>query len=174
MTRHLRYVLAVGVIAIAVTTVSRGGIKAADTEALQAKHRTEIEALMWRYVRALDSLDADAYASVYTEDGEFLAGPTPTKGTAALKKMVVGIKANQAARREKGEVIGPMYHVILNHRVEFVGDDQARYHAYWMTMFGPAKQGDQPRVAAVGQSVDALVRVNGKWLIKSRNVRATS
>jgi hypothetical protein len=25
----------------------------------------------------------------------------------------------------------------------------------------------------VGQSVDALVRVNGKWLIKSRNVRAT-
>ena len=172
--RHLRYLLGVAVVALAVMMVGKSGINAADTETLQAKHRTEIEALMWRYVRALDSLDADAYASVYTEDGEFIAGATPTKGTAALKKMVANVKADQAARREKGEPIGPMYHVILNHRVEFVADDQARFHAYWMTMFGPAKQGDQPRVAAVGQSVDTLVRVNGRWLIKSRNVRATS
>jgi hypothetical protein len=27
-----------------------------------------------------------------------------------------------------------------------------------------------PRVAGVGRSIDELERVNGKWLIKSRNV----
>lgn len=171
--RYLSYVLGLALVAMVALVVGRDGVKAADSEALQAKHRAEIETLMWRYVRALDTLDPDAYAAAYTEDGEFLAGPTPTKGTSALKKMVADLKAGQAARREKGEAIGPMYHVITNSRVEFIGSDQARYHAYFMTVFGPAKQGDQPRVAAVGQSVDALVRVNGKWLIKSRNVRAT-
>jgi hypothetical protein len=35
--------------------------------------------------------------------------------------MVADIKAGQAARREKGEVIGPMYHVITNETVAFMG-----------------------------------------------------
>jgi hypothetical protein len=38
-----------------------------------------------------------------------------------------------------------------------------------MTMFGPAGQ-SQPRVAAVGHGIDQLVKVNSRWLIKSRNV----
>jgi hypothetical protein len=169
--RHLRFV---SVAAIAITMAVLAGripMNAADPELQQTKDRTEIQALMWRYVRALDSLDPDGYAAAYTEDGEFGAGANPTKGAAALKKMVADIKTSQAARKEKGEAIGPMYHVITNDFLEFTGKDQARYNAYWMTMFGPAKQGDQPRVAAVGRSVDHLVRVNGKWLIKSRNVR---
>jgi hypothetical protein len=37
-------------------------------------------------------------------------------------------------------------------------------------MFGPSAQDQPPRVAAVGRSVDMLVRVNGKWLIQSRDV----
>ena len=34
----------------------------------EAQDRAAIEALMWRYVRALDSLDPDGYAAVFTED----------------------------------------------------------------------------------------------------------
>ncbi len=33
--------------------------------------REQIEHLMWRYTRALDSFDPDAYEAVFTEDGSF-------------------------------------------------------------------------------------------------------
>jgi SnoaL-like protein len=143
-------------------------LRAADSDVVQQmKDRTEIEALMWRYVRALDNLDADAYASVYTPDGEFGSGANATKGTSALKKMVSDLKSNREKREKAGEMSPPMYHVITNDYLEFVGKDQARYHSYWMTVFGAV---GQPRVAAAGHGIDQLVKVNSKWLIKSRNV----
>jgi hypothetical protein len=146
-------------------------LRASDADAVQQmKDRAEIEALMWRYVRALDNQDADAYVSLYTPDGEFRAGPNPTKGTAALKKMVADIKNGRVEREKAGEMPAPMYHVITNDYLEFVGKDQARYHSYWMTVFGAVGRGGQPRVAAAGHGVDLLVKVNSKWLIKSRNV----
>jgi uncharacterized protein (TIGR02246 family) len=173
--RTLRVALAVAVTAGLMTFSARTPAGASDADVLQqAKDRQEIEALMWRYVRALDTLDPDAYASVFTEDGEFVSGGNPTKGTAALKKMVADLKAGQAARREKGEAVPAMYHVITNATLELVSKDEARYHTYWMTVFEGTGPGTQPRVAAVGRGVDQLVRVNGKWRIKSRNVRPTT
>jgi hypothetical protein len=146
-------------------------VTAADADIVQQmKDRAEIEGLMWRYVRALDNLDADAYANNYTADGEFIAGGAPTKGAAALRKMVADLKSDRAEREKKGEMPAPMYHVITNDYLEFAGKDQARYHSYWMTVFGAAGRGGQPRVAAAGHGVDQLVKINGKWLIKSRNV----
>jgi hypothetical protein len=58
----------------------------------EAQDRTAIEALMWRYVRALDSMDADGYAAVFTEDGSFGSGNTQRKGRADLKAMVADLK----------------------------------------------------------------------------------
>ena len=50
-----------------------GAAIASDADVLQqAKDRAEIEHLMWRYARALDTFDEEAYASVYTEDGQFV------------------------------------------------------------------------------------------------------
>jgi hypothetical protein len=63
-----------------------------------------------------------------------------------------------------------MYHVIFNHTLEFIDRDHARYDAYWSTMFASSGQEQPPRVAAVGRSVDMLVRINGKWLIQTRDV----
>jgi hypothetical protein len=60
--------------------------------------------------------------------------------------------------------------VIFNHTIELIDRDHARYDAYWSTMFGAAGESTPLRVAAVGRSVDMLVRVNGKWLIQSRDV----
>jgi uncharacterized protein (TIGR02246 family) len=171
----MRRWLLVVVAAVAATLgfIGRAGLTAADVDAQRAKDRAAIDDLMWRYVRALDTLDPDGYAAVFTPDGEFGSGPGATKGSAALKKMVADIKTGQAARKVKGEAIGPMYHVITNETIEFSAPDQARLNAYWMTVFGPADQNGQARVAAVGREVDVLTRVNGKWLIKTRNVRPT-
>ena len=67
-----------------------------DTSARE-QDRAEIEALMWRYTRALDTGDGTTYASTYTVDGQFVAGTNATKGREALKKMVDSLKEGQAA-----------------------------------------------------------------------------
>lgn len=135
-------------------------LETAAADEARAEDRAAIEALMWRYVRALDSFDADAYAAVFTEDGQF----GQTKGRDALKEMVRNFAQNRT------EDSPPMYHMIANSHIEFVDENSARFHSYWLTVFGPEEQGAAPRVAAAGRGVDELVRVNGEWLIRSRNV----
>ena len=145
--------------------------KSDDQVLREVRDRAEIEELMWRYTRALDSTDADAYAAVYTADGQFGAGSgTATKGHDALKKMVADLRATRVANEAKGVRNAPMYHMTANHAITFTGRDSARVDAYYLTAFGAAGQETPLRVAAVGRSVDELVRVNGKWLIRTRNV----
>lgn len=43
-------------------------------------------------------------------------------------------------------------------------------HSYWQTLFAPADPKSRPQVAAAGRGIDELVRVNGHWLIKKRDV----
>ncbi|MBF8270822.1 MAG: hypothetical protein HW386_2531 [Gammaproteobacteria bacterium] len=137
----------------------------------EGKARAEIQELMWRYVRALDTLDAEAYAQTYTEDGQFHSGPNAEKGRAALRQMIEGLRKDRADREAKGEPKSPpMYHMITNSYIELIDADHARYHSYWMTVFGAVGQDTPPRVAAAGRGVDELVRVDGKWLIKFRDV----
>ena len=83
--------------------------------------------------------------------------------------MIVDLK-NSRAEREKSEPQPAMYHMEMNTFVEFPAKDRARHHTYWQTVFGAVGRGGQVRVAAAGNAVDDLVKVNGKWLIKVRNV----
>jgi uncharacterized protein (TIGR02246 family) len=162
--------MAVAAIAGAIAWSSTG-IGAQDNTMREARDRDEIEALMWKYTRALDTADADTYASTYTENGQFSAGgANATKGRQALTKMIADIKARQTAAAAKGEAQAPMYHMTLNSRLTFIDKDHARIEAYYQTVFGAAGQGMPPRLAAAGRSVDLLVRQNGKWLIESRDV----
>ncbi len=133
----------------------------------RADDREEINALMWRYARALDTADADAYASVYTEDGQFGVGENATKGREALRNMIASFGAGRG-----GDTPAPqLYHMTADTWIEFIDDTHATHHSYWLTM--AAASGDSPaRVAAVGVGADELVKVNGQWLIKVRNVTA--
>jgi uncharacterized protein (TIGR02246 family) len=137
-----------------------------------ARDREEIDALMWHYVHALDSLDENAYAANYTPDGSFVAGKSVSQGTEALKKIITDVKKRRAEQEAKGEKPAQLYHVVTNEYVEFVDKDHARIHSYWMTLF--AGEGlNATRVAAAGRSLDELVRLNGHWLIKKRDVMPT-
>jgi hypothetical protein len=145
-------------------------VVAQDNSAQEAKDRAEIEALMWRYTRALDTGDGTTYAATYTVDGQFVAGTNATKGREALKKMVDGLRDQQAAAKAKGEARPPLYHMEANSWIEFIDKDHARYHAYYLTVSGAGGANAPPRIAAAGRSVNHLERVNGKWLIKLRDV----
>jgi hypothetical protein len=85
--------------------------------------------------------------------------------------MVADLRQRQVDAQAKGEPKRPpLYHMHANHRIEFIDKDHARFDAYYLTA-SPAGGATTPlRVAAVGRSIDELVRLNGKWLIKVRNV----
>ena len=160
-------VLAALVLSAGVTYTAQ---KTDDQVMREVRDRAEIEDLMWRYTRALDTTDGAAYAAVYTPDGQCGTGANATKGREALTKMVADLRASRVANEAKGVRNPPMYHMTANHAVTFIDRDHARVDAYYLTAFGPAGQETPLRVAAVGRSVDELVRVNGRWLIKTRNV----
>jgi hypothetical protein len=137
----------------------------------EAWDRAQIEKLMWQYVRALDSENADAYAATYTPDGQFGSGANAVKGQDALKKMISDLRQRSADTQTKtGQKPAPMYHMLLNSELVFPDKDHAHMEAYWMTVFGQAGPNVPVRVAAAGREVDELVRVNGQWLIKTRDV----
>lgn len=137
----------------------------------EGQDRAQIEKLMWQYVRALDTGNADAYAAVYTPDGEFRGGANAVKGRDALKKMINDFRDRTTQNEAKtGEKRPPIYHVITNTYLEFLDKDHARLQGYWMTVFGAAGEKTPSRVAGAGREIDELVRINGQWLIKVRDV----
>ncbi len=140
----------------------------------EAQDRAEIEGLMWHYVRALDTHDAEAYAKVYAEDGVFQSGTNVTKGRAALKKLIEDGQKAAAERAAKGEARPQMYHVATNVYVELVDESHARYHAYWQGVFESGGPNQSARVGSAGHELSSLVRVNGKWLIEKRDVAPTA
>ena len=132
----------------------------------EMRDRVKIEQLMWDYVRAIDGFNADAYAKVFTPDGAF----NNVKGSAALSKMVTDLKADQDARRAKGENIPAMHHMMSNQTSSFTDANHARVQYYWQTVFADKTRNPPPRLAAAGRGVDDVVRVGDVWLISNRNV----
>src|SRR5881392_1677674 len=115
--------IGIGIAAAVVCTVAFAStfVVGQDNSAREAKDRIEIEALMWRYARALDTGDGDAYAATYTVDGQFGTGANATKGREALKKLAGGVREQQAAAKAKGEPARPpMYHMEANTWIEFI------------------------------------------------------
>jgi uncharacterized protein (TIGR02246 family) len=163
---------------VALTTLGLASVAAADDADVlrEARDRAEIEALMWRYARALDTGNAEAYAATYTEDGQFGTGANATKGREALKAMVGGTGAAPAGGAPRPQ----LYHMTANHYIEFIDADHARIHAYYITAAGASGTGGAggaggeqtaPRVVAVGRSIDTLVRTSDGWRIQIRDVQ---
>jgi hypothetical protein len=107
---------------------------------------------------------------MYTPDGQFVAGANATKGHDALRKMIADLRQRATEARAKGEPRPPMYHMTANERITFSDTDHARIEAYYITATAAAGANTPLRVVGVGRSVDDLVRVNGRWLIRTRNV----
>jgi uncharacterized protein (TIGR02246 family) len=137
----------------------------AEKDSVRAQDRVAIEQLMWDYIRALDAGDAEAYANLFTPDGQFGRGATAVKGRDALKKMVSEARQKRAeAEKQSGKKAQRMYHVVTNPHIEFVDKDHARFYAYWM---GALASGG---TTSAGREVNELVRINGRWLISVRDV----
>jgi len=157
----------IGVVAVSfVVSLGYRAAQGGNDARQEAGDRVAIEKLMWQYTRALDSLNADAYAATYTPDGSFGS----VKGHDALKKMISDLRQRNAESEAKGEKRPAMYHMEMNTYIEIVDKDHARVEGYWQTVFAGQGPSVPVRVAAAGREVNELVRVNGQWLIQSRDV----
>ena len=155
-------------VAVVCAMVFASNVVIGQDNSAREKDRAEIEELMWRYARALDTGNGEAYAATYTVDGQFGTGPNATKGREALKKLA-DRPANPEAKGDQ-PARPPLYHMEANTWIEFIDKDHARYHAYYLTVSGAGGENVPPRIAAAGRSVNHLERVDGKWLIKLRDV----
>ena len=130
--------------------------------------RIAVEDVMARYVWAVDSLDADGYVAVFTEDAVIDSNGALMKGHAEIRKVVTGLIERQNANRAKGLPAGRLYHVISSPRITFPKAGEALYQSYWQTM---RKDKDGRMVTGgMGRSEDHLVKRNGRWLIQFRKL----
>lgn len=141
---------------------------AAASDASRLEDRVAIEEVMARYVWAVDSLDADGYVSVFTEDAVIDSNGDIRKGHEEIRKIVTGLIERREANKARGLPTSNLYHVISNVTITFTKDDEAVHRSYWQTV--RRNKDNQYVAAAMGRSEDTLVKRNGHWLIQSRKL----
>ncbi len=132
----------------------------------ELQDRAAIQNLIVKYTIALDTRDADMYASVFAEDAEFTFGGNTYKGRAEIRKIVTGLQERAASAPADAP---KMYHALSNTYVELVNDHEAHHRSYWQTITGPSS--GPFTVGAMGVYEDALVKRNGEWLIHRRQIK---
>ena len=132
------------------------------------EERMAVQDVMARYVWAVDSLDADGYVAVFTEDAVIDANGTISKGHEQIRKIVTGLIQRRDENKAKGLPAGNLYHVVSNVRITFPKAGEALYQSYWQTV--RRDKDGRMTAAAMGRSEDRLVKRNGKWLIQKRTL----
>jgi len=130
--------------------------------------RIAVEDVMARYVWAVDSLDADGYVAVFTEDAVIDSNGNISKGHAEIRNIVTSLIKRSEDNKAKGLPPGNLHHVISNVRITFPKANEALYQSYWQTV----RRDNEGKMiaAAMGRSEDHLVKRNGKWLIQLRKL----
>jgi uncharacterized protein (TIGR02246 family) len=130
--------------------------------------RIAVEDVMARYVWAVDSLDADGYVAVFTDDAVIDSNGSLSKGHEEIRKIVTNLIQRREDNKAKGLPTANLYHVISSVRITFPKPGEALHQSYWQTV--RRDKSGQMIAAAMGRSEDRLVKRNGKWLIQWRKL----
>ena len=144
------------------------GFVAAEENLGTYKDRIAVEDVMARYVWTVDSLDADGYVAVFTEDAVIDANGNISKGLDEIRGIVAGLIKRRDENKTKGLPASNLYHVISNVRITFPKPGEALHQSYWQTVIRDKDGRMIP--AAMGRSRDLLVKIKGKWLIRERKL----
>ena len=118
----------------------------------------EIERILVDYAGLLDKRDYDAYAELFTPDGEWANAGGSRKGRAEIRDMLAVMGPAGAPNAEN-------YHLVSNPRIELDGDTASATSRYLFVMRGPE---GQPTPALAGVYRDEFVRLDGEWKIARR------
>jgi len=130
--------------------------------------RIAVEDVMARYVWAVDSLDADGYVAVFTDDAVIDSNGSISKGRDEIRKIVTSLIQRRDDNKAKGMPTANLYHVISNVRITFPKPGEAVHQSYWQTV--RRDKDGKMTAAAMGRSEDRLVMRSGRWLIQSRKL----
>jgi uncharacterized protein (TIGR02246 family) len=130
--------------------------------------RIAVEDVMARYVWAVDSLDADGYVAVFTDDATIDSNGSISKGHEEIRKIVTGLIRRRDDNKAKGLPTANLYHVISSVRITFPQPGEAVHQSYWQTV--RRDKDGRMIAAAMGRSEDRLVKRNGRWLIQWRKL----
>jgi len=118
----------------------------------------QIRQLFVHYKTVLDKQDFAAYAALFAEDGEFIAGPQQARGRAAIQALVAAMPGSLL-----GSAPGDDVHVVVNPLIELDpgNPDRARAELTWLYVVKGRDGG--PALAKLGHYEDELVREAGNW-----------
>jgi uncharacterized protein (TIGR02246 family) len=132
-----------------------------ETRLQQLIDADEIRQLIDDYAYHLDMNHPDELADLFVEDCEVVYGPRfGAEGIEAYKKTLEGI----------GEFFEATSHHVSNIAVEFTGEDEATVRSVLYAWHRYRK--DRPDSHVWGQYHDVMVRVDGQWRFKRRELRA--
>jgi len=119
-------------------------------------------------VWTVDSLDADGYVAVFTDDAVIDSNGSISKGHDEIRNIVTSLMKRRDDNKAKGLPTANLYHVISNVRITFPKPGEALHQSYWQTV--RRDKSGAMTAAAMGRSEDRLVKRGGQWLIQSRRL----
>lgn len=130
--------------------------------------RAEIENLQARYLLAMDFLDADAYAEVFTKDGILDWAGGEIEGREAIRAFMASGRYNPARGAAEADWPAASRHFIMNQVIKVDGN-KASAITYWFQANNNADRGTMT-LGMFGNYVDTLEKVNGEWLFARREI----
>jgi uncharacterized protein (TIGR02246 family) len=128
--------------------------------ALSAEDELAIMRLAARYWWAVDTNDADAFVSTFTEDGVFVHPTRTSQGSQAIRDWLAWSAENR--RGPSGRL--STRHQSVNHMIRMTGPDTAVMNSYMLvTRIESLGAIEAPYLTSHGVLSDQLRRVNGEW-----------
>jgi ketosteroid isomerase-like protein len=119
----------------------------------------QIRQLFLDYKDVLDQKDFGAYASLFAEDGEFVAIAGGARGRAAIEAMVAAMPGTDLLSAK----VGDDFHLVLNPQIQLNPDDADRASAQSTWAYVVKGDDGEPDLAKLGHYDDELVREAGRW-----------
>ncbi len=134
-----------------------------------AQDRAEIENLMARYLFAMDWNDFEAYADMFTEDGELDYASGNAKGREAIVETIRVFKDRIGQHYVDAEGNPAKLRHVVAQTVIRVEGARAWSTAFWYEMANDG-EGGKPAIGTFGTYEDELRRVDGAWLFARRQI----
>jgi ketosteroid isomerase-like protein len=134
-----------------------------DTRLQQMIDAEQIRRVIFEYAFHLDMNHPDELAALFVDDCEVIYGPNfGAEGIEAYKKTLDGI----------GEFFEATSHHVSNIVVDFVSEDEAQVRSVLYAFHRYTR--DRPDSHVWGQYHDVMVRADGQWRFKRRELRAAA
>lgn len=127
----------------------------------------EIRQLYARYMHYLDHRDMVKYSETFTEDGIVLADQGRWEGRAAMQKMFEP-KPGPDGKPRKG--VEEMTHMVTDIVLHIDGNTAHGWGKYFAFFRATPGVRDRSVVSGIGGYNDWLVKVDGHWLFKKREI----